>query len=71
MFFYILIICLLDTVLILLGEILSWSLLGVKGLRTMLCFTRFYLEEDVTLILICFYFLGSQFCVEYLFKHEE
>ena len=32
-FFFILITCLLDIVLILLGEIMSWSLIGVKGLR--------------------------------------
>ena len=31
-FFFILITCLVDIVLILLGEILSWSLMGVKGL---------------------------------------
>ena len=31
--FFILITCLLDIVLILRGEILSWSLMGVKGLR--------------------------------------
>ena len=31
--FFILITCLLDIVLILLGEIMSWSLIGVKGLR--------------------------------------
>ena len=33
-FFVILITCLLDIVLILEGEILSWSLMGVKGLNT-------------------------------------
>ena len=32
-FCFILITCLLDIVLILFGEILSWSLMGVKGLR--------------------------------------
>ena len=32
-FFFILITCLLDIVLILYGEILSWSLMGVKGSR--------------------------------------
>ena len=32
-FFFILITCLLDIVLILWGEILSWSVMGVKGLR--------------------------------------
>ena len=32
-FFYILITCLLDIELILEGEILSWSLMGVKGLN--------------------------------------
>ena len=32
--FFILITCLLDIVLILLGEILSWSLMGIKGLIT-------------------------------------
>ena len=31
-FFFILITCLFDIVLILLGEILSWSLMGVNGL---------------------------------------
>ena len=36
MFFFILITCLLDIVLTLLGEILCWSFLGVKG------FTRGY-----------------------------
>ena len=34
-FFFILITCLLDIVLILLGEILSWSLMGVKGLKNL------------------------------------
>ena len=34
-FFFILITCLVDIVLILLGEILSWSLMGVKGLSTL------------------------------------
>ena len=33
MFFFILITCLLDIVLILYGEVLSWSPMGVKGLR--------------------------------------
>ena len=33
-FFFILITYLVDIVLILLGEILSWSLMGVKGLST-------------------------------------
>ena len=33
-FFVILITCLLDIILILEGEILSWSLMGVKGLNT-------------------------------------
>ena len=32
MYFFILITCLLDIVLTLYGEILSWSLMGVKGL---------------------------------------
>ena len=36
MFFFILLTYLLDIVLILLGEILSWSLVGVKGLRIFL-----------------------------------
>ena len=35
-FFFFLITCLLDIVLILKGEILSWSLMGVKGLRIIL-----------------------------------
>ena len=40
-FFFILIICLLDIVMILKGEILSWSLTGVKGLSLCYCHTRF------------------------------
>ena len=36
-FFFILITCLLDIVLILKGEILSWSLMGVKGVMSNCC----------------------------------
>ena len=39
MFLFILITCLLDIVLILKEEILSWSLIGVKGLNTELLYT--------------------------------
>ena len=38
-FFFILITCLLDIVLILYGEILSWSLMGVKGFTAASCET--------------------------------
>ena len=52
-FFYILITCLLDIELILEGEILSWSLMGVKGLNWFWlwnCKSKLYFNHNVHII---------------------
>ena len=47
MFFFILTTCLLDIVLILLGEILFWSLMAIKGLKTVQFFFFIYIWIEI------------------------
>ena len=61
MFFFILITYLVDFVLILLGEILSWSLMGVKGLNDAVfhCFFNLYLVKISFLVGLMFPYVAS------------
>ena len=72
-FFFILITRQFNIVLILLGEILSWSLMGFKGLtrsRTnQLLFLFFFLKRCQCFFLILFYEISSFSCVQVL-SHE-
>ena len=53
-FVFILITCLHDVVMILLGEVLSWSLMGVKGLNKKMYFILL-LSVDVQMLVQCQY----------------